>query len=117
MSGSRPRVSFEPLTDDDFDWAWDVYRSTTQGHVELVTNASDEEQRSERLAALRRGSFDAILDERGSRIGLVEVTDDGVDLTIRTTATHTSPVDQRRRVDRDQAAAKGAELGLTDDDF
>lgn len=77
------RLSLAPLTEMDFDWAWDLYQSTTQAHLAQVLDWTEDEQRMERLAGLRRGSFEAILDWSDGRVGLIEVTDDGADLTIR----------------------------------
>ncbi|MBD8058392.1 GNAT family N-acetyltransferase [Cellulomonas sp. JH27-2] len=75
-------LTFEPLTEADIDWAWDVYEATTREHVEPVTDWTPEHQWAERLAGLRGGSFTAIVDS-GRRVGLAEVTDDGDELTIR----------------------------------
>jgi ribosomal protein S18 acetylase RimI-like enzyme len=71
------------LDHNDIDWAWDVYQATTQEHIVQVVDWTDQEQREERLAGLRSGSFEAIIDEAGERVGLVAVTDDGDELTIR----------------------------------
>lgn len=76
-------LRFERLTEDDLDWAWEVYEATTREHIEQVVPWTEDEQRAERLAGLRRGCFRAILGEDGERVGLIEVTDDDTELTIR----------------------------------
>lgn len=76
-------LTFVPLSEADLDWAWDVYRVTTQEHIEQVMDWSADKQRDVRLAGLRGGSFGAILDGTGRRVGLIETTDDGDELTIR----------------------------------
>ena len=76
-------VTFERLSEADIEWAWTVYNKTTREHIERVVDWSEEKQRAERLAGLRGGAFEAILDQAGRRIGLVEATNDGDDITIR----------------------------------
>ncbi len=76
-------LSFELLVETDIGWAWAVYEATTRKHIERAVDWTEERQREERLEGLRSGTFEAIVDETGERIGLQQVTDDGPELTIR----------------------------------
>lgn len=80
MAGS---LTYEALTEADIDWAWAVYQATTREHIEQVVDWTEDEQRAQRLAGLRRGTFQAILDEHGQRLGLLDVVDEGGELSIR----------------------------------
>ncbi|MEX0429226.1 GNAT family N-acetyltransferase [Nocardioides sp. DS6] len=76
-------VRFEPLSPADLGWAWDVYTLTTRDHLLATLHPTEDEERDLRSELLRRGRAQAVLDEQGERVGLLEVTEDGDELTIR----------------------------------
>lgn len=76
-------LRFETLAPGDLDWAWAVYDVTTREQVEQSVDWTETRQREERLKGLATGSFEAIVDETGQRVGVLQVTDDGPELTIR----------------------------------
>lgn len=73
----------EELATDDIEWVWGIYDATLRADHADVTGRTDKDLFAAQLAALASGSMSALVDDAGTRVGLVRVTDDGRELTIR----------------------------------